>query len=408
LGFLPWVLAIVPAFAATGEFSAPNAFALPDYLAQMLGAAALGPSIEDIPKSIALVIALALALVGALKLWRAQRAWAALFIAWPLITIGGIYAILQVRPIFNTFYFIMAFPAFYLLCAWGLAFLAQRRVLAAGVTALGLFGFAVSLSNYYFDPRWSKTSGLRDAAIFLGAESRPRDVLITNFPDPAIDYYLRSSALPRALLPAQARFDPNVVNREIDLLAGQYDRIWHMPTRAPQWDADGFVETQLAARYISAADYQFRKVRLREFVSDARLLSQYRALNAQFAEGITLLGSYVTVNGDADDSQADPGEWLRVTLWWSASAPIDIDYKVFVHATNAAGMLIDQHDGAPHNGVAPTHTWPPGATILDVHEFQIQPDRAPEPIEVRVGMYDPETLDRLALSHGDDHVVIWP
>lgn len=408
LGFLPWVLAIVPAFAATSEFSAPSTFALSDYLSQILGDAVLGPSIEDAPKWIALAIAFALAIIGALKLWRTQRAWAALFIGWSLISIGGIYAILQVRPIFNTFYFIMAFPAFYLLCALGLAGFARRRALVASITMLGLFGFAVSLNNYYFDPRWSKTSGLRDTSIFLSAASRSGDVLITNFPDPAIDYYLRSSTLPKQLLPEQANFDPNVVNHEIDTLAAQYDRIWLMPTRALQWDAGGFVEAQLADRYISAADYQFRKARLREFVADAPLLPQYRELNAQFAEGITLLGSYVTVNGDPDDVQADPGEWLRVTLLWSASEPIGIDYTVFVHATNLAGMMIDQHDGVPHNGVAPTRAWQSGATILDVHEFQIQPERTSEPIEVRVGMYDPATLTRVPLLNGEDYVAIWP
>jgi hypothetical protein len=105
---------------------------------------------------------------------------------------------------------------------------------------------------------------------------------------------------------------------------------------------------------VSATDQRFNRLRLRSFAARPERLPHYQVVNASFEDGIQLLGSYVTINGAPQAERAGPGQWLRVTLWWSAAGPITRDYKVFVHAVDAQGQMAAQHDSLPRNNSAPT------------------------------------------------------
>ncbi len=409
LTLLPWMVIILPAYAATGEFHQAAPYPLPEYLVQTLRDTALGPSIADAPAALGVLVAGVMVVAGAVVWWRFDLQWAGVMIAWPVLALVGIYTVLLVRPIFNTFYFIVAFPPLYLFFAIALDTLwRSRRLVAVGIATLALLGFTAGLRTYYFEPSASKTRGLRELAAYLADEARAGDVLITNFPDPAVDYYLRRVELPARLLPTRADFEPSEVNAAVDALSGDYDRLWHMPVRASNWDADGYVEARLADRFTAATDLRFNKVRLRLFVVQPETLPEYAAWNVEFDDGVTLLGSYVTVNGDPNNRRPQPGDWLRVTLRWTTAMPVDGDYAVYVHALNRDGQIAGQHDGVPHDGGQPTVMWQPGAAVLDVHEFQLPPESSPSDITIRVGMYDPVTLDRLSLLDGSDGVTIWP
>jgi hypothetical protein len=209
------------------------------------------------------------------------------------------------------------------------------------------------------------------------------------------------------LLPTRRNFDPTEVTAALDRLAADHDRLWHLPVRFAGWDAEGFVEAQLADRYVSVTDKRFNRMRLRSFTGKPEELPQYQAWQTSFADGVQLLGSYVTINGDPQAGQAEAGQWLRVTLWWLTSKPLPRDYKVFVHAVDAQGQIVAQHDSMPRNNAAPTSQWRSGQVVMDVHEFQIPPDNTAVAIRINAGLYDPETGERLMLLTGDDHVSVW-
>ena len=407
LAILPWVIAVLPGLV-TRQLNRPGGAPLLNFLSDTLGDAALGPSIPDLPATLGALIGGVIVVVGAVALWRSRRAWAGLLAGWLLLALVITYLVTRFRSTYNTFYFSNTFPVIYVLFALGMNQIRTRRRVAFGLVAgLTLIGFATGLSNYYFDPRWSKSRGIRDMAREIMAEGRPGDIIIGNYPDPAMIYYLRHTALPYVTLPEQHNFDPAEVGQTITDLAAQYDRLWHIPVRSAGWDASGFVEGYLADHFVAAVDYRFDKTRLRLFAVRPEHLPDYHALDIHFGGGITLMGSYVTVNGDPTAMAANPGDWLRASLLWTTSQLIPTDYKVFVHATGADGSIVAQHDSPPHNGSAPTSQWQPGTTVLDVHEFQLPTDSSPASIVVRVGMYDPNTLQRLATSSGSDAITIW-
>lgn len=86
------------------------------------------------------------------------------------------------------------------------------------------------------------------------------------------------------------------------------------------------------------------------------------------------------------------GAATSLRLAWQAQAPMTQDYTVFVHVRGAAGQIVTQHDGAPAPGY-PTSLWQPGEYVTSDYSFGLPPGA----YQVTVGLYLPETGQRLAL-----------
>ncbi len=96
-------------------------------------------------------------------------------------------------------------------------------------------------------------------------------------------------------------------------------------------------------------------------------------------------------------------EPLAIVLRWETSAPLPIDYTIFLHMTDADGNVIAQNDAQPRWLFEnPMTRWQPGQPVLDSHTLA-----APLPpgnYRLRLGLYNWQTLERLPLSDGQDTV----
>jgi hypothetical protein len=128
-----------------------------------------------------------------------------------------------------------------------------------------------------------------------------------------------------------------------------------------------------------------------------------RPLDARFGESITLEGYAWQVDSGA----------VEVTLRWSADAPLDTEYTIFVHLVDPedGDRLIAQGDAPPLGGRWPTSLWLPGFVLDDLHTISLPagPTGAsssgpPGTYDLLVGLYDPVTGDRLTLVDGSDAV----
>jgi hypothetical protein len=100
-------------------------------------------------------------------------------------------------------------------------------------------------------------------------------------------------------------------------------------------------------------------------------------------------------------AQVSAGRVVPVGLVWRADVALTKDYKVFVHAFDANGALVAQHDAQPLNDLRPMSTLPVGADVDDHHGLPLTKDFSGR-LRIVVGLYDPLTARRLATEKGGE------
>jgi hypothetical protein len=90
----------------------------------------------------------------------------------------------------------------------------------------------------------------------------------------------------------------------------------------------------------------------------------------------------------------EPGDTLRVTLYWHALQSISTNYKIFVHLQTSNGQLLAQDDSLPVHWSYPTEHWQPGEYVRDEHLLSIDPATPRGEYVLSVGLYDAATGER--------------
>lgn len=129
----------------------------------------------------------------------------------------------------------------------------------------------------------------------------------------------------------------------------------------------------------------------RPLVVEDRVTMQYRD-GTRFGENMRLLGY------SFDEAVVAPGQALNFTLYWYAEGPADNYWSVFAHLVGPDGSLVAQDDKVPYDGVYPPNRWWPGQIIDDKYTIPIPTDAPAGTYQIRLGMYDWQTGERLALT----------
>lgn len=90
----------------------------------------------------------------------------------------------------------------------------------------------------------------------------------------------------------------------------------------------------------------------------------------------------------------------EITAVWQSITETPTSYRVFVHLLDADGNLIAQSDGEPANWTRPTTGWMAGEFVSDTHMLNGVGNT------ILIGLYDPETGERLLLDGGKTAVEI--
>ena len=110
------------------------------------------------------------------------------------------------------------------------------------------------------------------------------------------------------------------------------------------------------------------------------------------------LGGKVRLLGYNIESGFQPGDHIRLTLFWQALVEMDQDYTVFTHLTDAKGHLWGQKDNPPVDGFYPTTGWKAGEIVRDQYDILISSDAPPGEYQIEVGMYLVGTGERLMVQ----------
>ncbi len=161
---------------------------------------------------------------------------------------------------------------------------------------------------------------------------------------------------------------------------------------------------------LGLVDESGRRVPLANGSGDTVVLGPWRMVTAEPPPPPTCrtdyrLGEAIHLDGyDVAWLQEGASGQLLVTLHWRATGVPGEDYTVFVHLLDEEGHLVAQHDGPPRGGEYPTSWWRAGERVLDVHALPLG-EWSDGPLFLRVGMYHPETLERLPVYDGESQRV---
>ncbi|MFN2220256.1 MAG: glycosyltransferase family 39 protein [Anaerolineae bacterium] len=386
---LPWLALVLPAIQSYyGNGDSP---ALGAMLVRCLRAFSLGKTMQP---AAALPFAAAFGLLFAFGLIRAARTeprGAGLLVLWLFLPLAAMWIASRREPVFDERYVIVATPPFLILVGLGAAGLARKQrwgtILAGLLVAICLVGTVASLLNYYVAPAYTRTTGWREVAAYLKSHATEDDLLVQNYPDPTLNYYVQGT-LPLVVVPRRAGAPPEQIAKTLTDLAEEYDRIWFLPYPHPGWDVSGAVGQWLDNNAELVEEAEPGGILLRAYLPVNVAVKQMTPVEARLGSSIRLLGYRLEGN-------AQPGGTLHLTLYWEALGAIATDYTVFTHILGAGDAMLGQMDHPPQSGAAPTSTWQTGERLVDPYAIPIRPDAPAGPARLVVGMYDPATGDRL-------------
>jgi len=76
---------------------------------------------------------------------------------------------------------------------------------------------------------------------------------------------------------------------------------------------------------------------------------------------------------------------------------MEVDYAVFVHVIGPDGRIWAQRDAPPDNGAYPSSRWAVGEVVADPVRVFLPSDLPDGALEIAVGMYRPDTGQRLSV-----------
>jgi len=114
-------------------------------------------------------------------------------------------------------------------------------------------------------------------------------------------------------------------------------------------------------------------------------------LPVRFGAVATLLGYELA------DDRLVRGQEVRLTLYWRADGPIYEPLSSFAHLLNWQDTVVGQYDGFD----VPPYHWEPGAVIAQIYRFPVGQDAQPGAHWLEVGLYNPQTMERVPVVSGD-------
>ncbi len=134
-------------------------------------------------------------------------------------------------------------------------------------------------------------------------------------------------------------------------------------------------------------------------LTEAQIQAIPQRVDASYAGVMTLLGYRL------EPAALEPGDDVRLTLYWRVDQPMDRVWSVYVHVVDDAGLLVAQRDQYPGMGAVRTTDLTVGQTLADEYLIEIpETTYAPTSLALEVGLYDAANGERLPVIAGDDHM----
>jgi len=239
----------------------------------------------------------------------------------------------------------------------------------------------------------------KSVANYLQVAAFKNDALILESPEQVglLSYYYQGDLLFQPLQSALLRFPGSIGmsgegEEKLTSILEKHSRVYVL-WQIPEESASRLQVLDWFANHSSEmGHHQFGSIGLALYAAPERLLPtepvQYLCA-ATLGDNVALLGYQL------DETALSPGGHLKLTLFWQALASMTDDYTVFTHLIDKQGIIWEQKDNPPVDGLYPTSRWEEGEIMRDQYNLVISPDTPPGKYQIEVGMYLLETGERL-------------
>jgi hypothetical protein len=220
--------------------------------------------------------------------------------------------------------------------------------------------------------------------------------------------YYYEGELPVYPLPKSRPLDRLATESSLDAHAQPGGRVFALFWATDESDPERIVEGWLDEHAYKALDSWYGNVRLVVYaVPDPEPSASDQTLNIPLRhqgtnDEIVLLGYSLQTGNLA------AGDIAQLTLFWQADETPAGRYKVFLHVLDSENLIVGQRDAEPGGGARLTTLWIGGEVVVDNHGLPIHPATPPGDYRVEVGMYDPQTGQRLVTAEGATRVWLEP
>lgn len=430
VAFVPWLLfarASILSWPAVGE-----QFGILELVQRLLSAFALAID-QPLDSQAYLLVVYAIFFIGGLvpsrDMFRQSAYGIVLAALWTLIPILTMYVVSLERPAYNPKFLLLATPGFLVLVARGVSVLypglfirerypavsvywSKTKRLALQVFGIGkLFvgaalavGLILALEDLSTDPRLQRDD-YRSIVNYINAVATDRDVVIVDAPGQmdVFRYYYQGKADVQAL-PIGRPADRDATLSLLNDMENRYHYLFGVLWATEQADPTRIIEDYFANNAFKAKEDWFGNVRLAQYALRPAFDNAYNPNEGFFRFGPDLrleqYGIGGRVRGENDlvfDIHA--GQLLPLRFIWRDLRPVNVNYKVFVHLLDANGQIVSQRDYVPVEGIRPTSTWKPKQQeVSDQTALYIFPGTPPGDYTIIMGMYDPDTGERLPIT----------
>jgi hypothetical protein len=191
------------------------------------------------------------------------------------------------------------------------------------------------------------------------------------------------------LLPGTQPLNQETTAQELDQITNRHPVLFVVFQGEETADPERFVEGWLNEHAYRAQTRWQGGVRVVVYGAPHSVTETERSLDAKLGDQIRLL-SYGLA-----DAMVEPGRIVRLTLSWQAKGPLEERLTVFAHLLDGEGRLVAQQDSEPGGGSRPTTTWLAGEVIRDQLGILLPPDLAGGEYRLVVGLYRPDSGERL-------------
>jgi len=280
-----------------------------------------------------------------------------------------------------------------------------RKFLQHGISALLLGGWLIfsgySLYNYYGVLDYTKAPKWREFTEYLHAHVAPDDIVIQTAADEAFTYYY-ANFTPFERLPANPDQPQAEIESVLESSRENYQSIWLVADPPPGWANGEIGEDWLNANMQLVRSVKIGTLPARQYMDwQVRPDEIEETPLAQFGDIAELIGAKISMPPQSDGD-------LTVWLYWRPLQTTENSLKIFVHMAGTMNPATDtplwtQDDQYPQDERISTTSW--SEIFRDVYTLPLSGVVGGE-YTLLVGLYDPQTGERVLLEDGADHAVI--